>query len=253
MIGAKDLEFSYKDKTVIKSVNIEVCKGQILSLVGPNGAGKSTLLKCMNGLLKPTKGIVEIDGKYIEKYSSVELARSVSYVPQAEPAAFPITVFDAILLGRRPYLNWYPKQSDLNIVTDVIKRMGLEKLAMQDINKLSGGERQKVIIAKAIVQEPKILLFDEPSTYLDLKYQLTMMQFIRELVDEKKICAIITTHDLNLALMFSDQLAVLKDGRIFAAGAPSILTEDVVREVYEVQSHIHTQDNKAFVVPLKAM
>lgn len=252
-LRVKDVGFNYKSKEVIESVALSVDKGEILSLVGPNGAGKTTLLKCMNRLLVPHRGTIEVEGKDIQTMSRLELARSVAYVPQAEQLRFPITVFDTILLGRRPYIKWQPTQKDFDIVIAVIEQLELGELAMRDMNQLSGGERQKVIIAKAIVQEPKVLLFDEPSTYLDLKYQLKMMQFIRSLTETDNLCAVITTHDLNLALRFSNKLAVLKDGGIVVAGKPNILTEKVIHQVYEVKANVRWEDDKPFVVPLQAV
>lgn len=253
MLNVKDLECRYGSQTVIHSVNLQVDRGAVLSLVGPNGAGKSTLLKCINGLLQPSRGTVEIEGKPIQARSRMDLAKTVAYVPQSESLRLPITVFDTILLGRRPYVNWRPKQEDLDIVQSAIEQLELGDLALRDLNQLSGGERQKVIIAKAIVQEPKVLLFDEPSTYLDLKYQLKTMQLIRDLVDEKRLCAVIVTHDLNLALRFSDQLAVLHAGTIAISGGPDLLTEEVIRQVYEVRAHVRQEEAKPFVVPLNAI
>ncbi|MDR2485793.1 MAG: ABC transporter ATP-binding protein [Treponema sp.] len=236
---------------MFKDITLEALGGQILSLVGPNGAGKTTLLKCIDRLLLPKSGAIRINDRDIAELSRSELAKQVAYVPQAAFASFPITVFDTILLGRRPYLNWKPARRDIDMVMDIIERMELTDLAMRDLGELSGGERQKVIVAKAIVQEPQVLLFDEPTTYLDLKYQLKIMQFIRDLVDEKRLCAVITTHDLNLALQFSDRLAVLKGGAIVTEGDIHILTEEVILQVYEVEAHLHYHQEKPFMIPLK--
>jgi iron complex transport system ATP-binding protein len=245
--------FSYKSHSVFKDISLQARGGEILSLVGPNGAGKTTLLKCINRLLAPNAGKVMIDGRNTLDFNRAELARYVAYVPQAAFPSFPITVFDTILLGRRPYLNWRPRQKDLDMVMDIIEKMELADLAMRDLGELSGGERQKVIVAKAIVQEPQILLFDEPTTYLDLKYQLKIMQFIRDLIDEKQICALITTHDLNIALRLSDRLAVLKDGGIVTMGGTGILTEEVILRVYGVEACIQHYGEKPFMIPLKAV
>jgi iron complex transport system ATP-binding protein len=252
-LSIKNLGFAYKSEPVIHGINLEADKGQILCLVGPNGAGKTTLLKCLNHLLKPTEGYVEVEGRDPGGFSPRELARTIAYVPQAGPTGFPITVFDTVLLGRRPYLNWRPKQEDIDAVVEVLERMELSAFAVRDMNQLSGGERQKAIIAKAIVQDPKIMLFDEPSTYLDLKFQLKIMQFIRELTDRKGICAIVTTHDLNLALRFSDKVAVLKNGGIALFGPPDVLTEEIILLVYDVEAHIHRDTKSPFVVPVRAV
>jgi iron complex transport system ATP-binding protein len=247
------VSFSYKTRNVFTDISFDAKGGEILCLVGPNGAGKTTLLKCINRLLPPQSGAVFIDGKDVATMKLAELAKNIAYVPQGANTQFPISVFDTILLGRRPYLNWKPKQSDIAMVGDIIDRMSLGDLAMRDIGEISGGERQKVIIAKAIVQEPRILLFDEPTTFLDLKYQLKIMDFIRELIDEKQLCAVITTHDLNNALQFADRIAVLKDEKIFAFGSPSVLTEEVVRDVYDVKAAFYRHDEKPFMVPIRAV
>lgn len=253
MLSVQNLGFRYGDKAVIQDVDLRVNRGAILSLVGPNGAGKTTLMKCINRLLEPTHGSIEWNGIPISRLSRLELARTMAYVPQAEPLRFPMTVFDTILLGRRPYLNWRPGKIDIDIVYSMIERLELEELTLRDMNELSGGERQKVIIAKALAQEPQLLLFDEPNTYLDLKYQLTMMQLIRDLVDEKQISAMMITHDLNLALRFSDQLAMLDKGHLVAEGGPDILTEELIRQVYEVNARIRQEGNKPFMVPIASL
>jgi iron complex transport system ATP-binding protein len=247
------LGFAYKSEPVIRNINLEADKGQILSLVGPNGAGKTTLLKCLNHLLKPAEGDIRINGKDLHIFSPRELARTIAYVPQAGPTGFPITVFDTVLLGRRPYLNWRPKREDMDMVLEVLERLELSAFAIRDMNQLSGGERQKAIIAKAIVQDPRVMLFDEPSTYLDLKFQLKIMQFIRDLADRRGICVIVTTHDLNLALRFSDRIAVLKDGGIAALGAPEMMTEEIILQVYGVEARVHREAQNPFVIPIRAI
>jgi iron complex transport system ATP-binding protein len=246
-----NVSFGYKRQAVFSGISLEAKGGEILCLVGPNGAGKTTLLKCINRLLPPQSGAVFINGQDVAKMKLAERAKSIAYVPQGAHTHFPISVFDAILLGRRPYLNWKPKQNDLDMVGGIIERMNLENLALRDLNEISGGERQKVIIAKAIVQEPRILLFDEPTTFLDLKFQLKIMSLIRELIDEKRLCAVITTHDLNHALQFADRIAVLKDGKIVALGLPEALTAQVVREVYDVEAAFYRYDEKPFMIPLR--
>ncbi|MDR1247256.1 MAG: ATP-binding cassette domain-containing protein [Clostridiales Family XIII bacterium] len=253
MIRVENLSFAYGGVEVFHGIDFTVGEGQILSLVGPNGAGKTTLLKCLNRLLEPSSGIVAVAGKGVKTLSRLELARTVAYVPQASLAIFPMTVFDAIMLGRKPYLNWSPRKRDFDMVSNIIDQLELTDMAMRDINQMSGGERQKVAIARAIVQEPKILLFDEPTTYLDLKYQLRIMQFIRDIVREQNICSVITTHDLNLALQFSDRLAVLKDGALVAEGDTAIMTEDLILDVYGVEARLLPNDDKLYMAPVRAV
>jgi iron complex transport system ATP-binding protein len=253
MLQVENLGFKYRSSEVFHGVGFNVAEGQILSLVGPNGAGKTTLLKCLNRLLEPCSGSVSILGKNIKSFSRLELARAVAYVPQASLALFPMTVFDAVMLGRKPYLNWSPRKRDLDIVSNIIERLELTDTAMRDINQLSGGERQKVAVARAIVQEPKVLLLDEPTTYLDLKYQLLIMQIIRDLVSERGICSIITTHDLNLALRYSDRLAVLKDGALAAEGGAGIMTEKLILDVYGVEARLLSNADKLYMAPMRAV
>jgi iron complex transport system ATP-binding protein len=244
------VSFRYKTQNVFSGISLDAKGGEILCLVGPNGAGKTTLLKCINQLLHPQSGSVFIDGQDVAKMKLAERAKNIAYVPQGATTQFPVSVFDTILLGRRPYLNWKPKRQDIDMVGDIIDRMNLGDLAMRDLGEISGGERQKVVIAKAIVQEPRVLLFDEPTTFLDLKYQLKIMNFIRTLINEKRLCAVITTHDLNHALQFADRIAVLKDGKIFAFGPPAVLTEEVVREVYDVEAAFYRHNDKPFMIPV---
>jgi iron complex transport system ATP-binding protein len=248
-----NVSYSYKTQNVFSGVNFDAKGGEILCLVGSNGAGKTTLLKCINRLLTPQSGAVFIDGQDVTKMKPSERAKTIAYVPQGAHTQFPISVFDTILLGRRPYLNWRPKPSDIDMVSSIIERMNLENLAMRDLGEISGGERQKVIVAKAIAQEPQVLLFDEPTTFLDLKYQLKIMEFIRDLIDEKQICAILTIHDLNLAMQFADRIAILKDGKVYATGDTSVLTKDVVLDVYGVEASFYYNGTKPFMVPVRAV
>jgi len=247
------LSFSYRTQDVFSDISFEVDRGQLLSLVGPNGTGKTTLMKCINRLHQQQSGQILVEGKNVSSYARMDLARKVAYVPQSENAKFPISVFDAVLIGRRPHMSWRATQEDLDMVFDILVKMEIADLAGKALNALSGGERQKVMIAKAIVQEPDVLLLDEPTTFLDMGYQLRIMQYVRELVDEHKICAVMATHELNYALQYSDKIAVMKDHHMLAYGAPDIITEDVIRKVYGIDSAIRRENGHPYIVPLRAV
>lgn len=247
------LSFQYKTQPVFQDVTLSAKGGQILSLVGPNGAGKTTLLKCINRLHTPSAGKIHVNGKDVHDMTRLELARKVAYVPQFDQAKFPISVFDAVMLGRRPHLEWRATQKDLDAVFDILCRMDIDNLANKSLDQMSGGERQKVMLAKAIVQEPDVLLLDEPTTFLDMGYQLKIMQFVRDLVDQQQICAVITTHELNYALHYSDSIAILKDGKIIANGAPEMVTSETIREVYGVEANIRQENGRPFLVPIRAV
>ncbi|GAB6138631.1 ABC transporter ATP-binding protein [Halanaerobaculum tunisiense] len=246
------VEFNYQSQSVLKGINLELKQGEILGLVGPNGSGKSTLLKCVNRILEPQIGSVLINKTDLKSYSSQELAKCVGYVPQEETKKFPTTVFDTILMGRKPYINWKPKNNDLQVVSEIIDTLNLNQLAMQDINQLSGGQQQKVLIGRALAQDPDILLLDEPTSDLDLKHQLEILNIIKE-QSNQGISAVIAMHDLSLAGRYSDQIVMLDEGAIFAAGGLEVLTSKNIQEVYQVEVSITKHNDNLLIVPEKPL
>ncbi|GAW92203.1 ABC transporter ATP-binding protein [Calderihabitans maritimus] len=254
IIEVKRLHFSYGSCPVLEDVTLEVEKGEVVSLVGPNGSGKTTLLKCLNKILKPKKGTVLLMGKDVSKMNLKELARLSGYVPQNGVRAFPSTVFDIVLLGRRPYIEWRVSLRDKEIVSDLLRLMGLEEMALRDFNELSGGQKQKVLIARAFAQEPEILLLDEPTSNLDLKHQLEVMNLVSSTAKEKGVAAIISMHDLNLASRFSDKMVFLREKRIYAIGRPEeVLTPDNVRAVYGVETVVNKDSGRPYIIPLEPL
>ncbi|MEZ5334837.1 MAG: ABC transporter ATP-binding protein [Methanolobus sp.] len=178
------VEFQYKSKEVLKDIKFQLKRNEILSILGPNGVGKTTLLKCMNAILKPKRGTVLIEDEDVLKLEQIEIARRLGYVPQrCEPAR--LTAFDAVLLGRMPHMKWNITPEDVMIVESTIKKLHLEDMALRYIDELSGGELQKVGIARAIAQNPKLLLLDEPTSSLDLKNQLEILDTVKEVVRKK--------------------------------------------------------------------
>ena len=243
------VEFQYKSKEVLKEIKFELKRNEILSILGPNGVGKTTLLKCMNAILKPKRGTVLIEDEDILKLEQIEIARRLGYVPQrCEPAR--LTAFDAILLGRMPHIKWNITTEDVMIVEDTIKKLNLDEMALRYIDELSGGELQKVGIARAIAQNPKLLLLDEPTSSLDLKNQLEILDTVRDVVRKENVSAIMTMHDLNLAFRYSDKFLFLKNGTIFAAGRMEDITSDIIKEVYGVPVTIQNYQNVSVVIPV---
>ncbi len=244
----KGVRFSYNSLPVLKSVSLTLEDKEILGIVGPNGSGKTTLLKCINRILKPHIGSILIEEENINSFEREEIARKIGYVPQIEVRSFPTIVFDMILMGRKPHFNFRPTTNDLKVVSDVIKTLGLQELAMRDIGELSGGQRQKVIIARALAQQPGILLLDEPTSNLDLKHQLEVLNIVKEQV-RNGISAVMAIHDLNLAGRYSDKLIMLKNGKIFASGGLEILSSENIESVYGVKVTVKNYSKKVVVIP----
>lgn len=251
-LEVNDVTFSYASVPVLKNVRIAVDTTEVLGVLGPNGAGKSTLLKCIDGILTPQEGSILLDGQDIRKMSRIELAKKIGYIPQSLSHAFSATVFDAVLMGRRPHLGWRTSEKDTEKVLETLHMLHIEDLAMRDINELSGGQMQKVFIARALAQEADVLLLDEPTSNLDVRHQLEVMHTIKSIVRKKGISAIMAIHDLNLAARYADRIIMMSDGTIFSAGGPaSVLTRDNIKQVYGVIAEVNYNDGKPYIVPLK--
>jgi ABC transporter. len=234
---------------VLQDIDFSVEKGDCLAILGTNGVGKSTLLKCINRILKPQSGAVYIQEDEIFKLSRNELAQKVGYVAQKHEGAR-LTVFDAVLLGRKPYIKWDASPKDMEVTHRVLKLMELEDYSLRYLDELSGGELQKVVIARALAQEPNILLLDEPTSNLDLKNQVEVIAIIKKVVKEQQIAAIVTMHDINLAIRFADKFIFLKNGTIFAAGGVEIITPKNIESVYSVSVAVEKFNNIPVVLPL---
>ncbi len=252
-ITIKNLCFSYKSNHILDDLNFIVDDSEILSLVGPNGSGKTTLIKCIDRILKP-KGSILLQGREIESMSQQEIARQIGYVPQSSSTPLATTVFDTVLMGRRPHISWRVSDADLDKVTETLELLNLQDLAMRDFSQLSGGQKQKVLIARALAQEPTILLLDEPTSNLDMMHQLEVMETISALVKEKGISAVLAIHDLNLAARFSDRLVMLKDSKVYAVGTPNdLLNERNIRDVYGVEAIVMNFLDRPCIVPLRSL
>ncbi len=248
MIEIRNISFRYSVNPVLKEVSSHIYAGDFVALVGPNGSGKSTLIRCINGILKPQEGAILIDGRPVNDYSPNALARKVAYVPQSIRRYQSTTVFDTVLMGRKPYISWKPASTDLEISADILRRLNLGHLSMKRTNELSGGQQQTVMIARALAQEPKILLLDEPTANLDIKHQLEVLELLQTL-SGKGICVLIAIHDINLAVRYASHIMMLKEGSIFAYGNREVVTEQNIERLYDVEVEIIHRNNHLYIVP----
>ena len=248
----RNLRFSYGSAEILRDINLELNSSEVLGIVGPNGTGKSTLLRCIDRILIP-EGEVLLDGQEISGMSRVEIAKRIGYVPQSMTGVFPATVFDMVLLGRRPHLSWRSSEEDIDKVLEMLDLMDIKDLAMRNFNETSGGQQQKVLIARALAQDVDILLLDEPTSNLDIKHQLEVMEILTELSKTKGISVMMAIHDLNLASRYSDRIIMLNGGGIRDEGDPaSVLTAENIRSVYGVDVVVRNEDGKPYMIPMRS-
>lgn len=245
-----NITFSYNGKPVLKNITREIPKGEFAAIVGPNGSGKSTLMRCIDGILKPRKGTVFVENEDIHHFDRHARARTFGYVPQEARNTPPATVFDTVMMGRKPYIGWSAKEQDKNITAQIIKQLDMEDIAMKDVNKLSGGQRQRVFIARALAQQPNILLMDEPTANLDLRHQLEVLKLLQN-VTKENITTLVAIHDLNLAAQYCSTFIMLKEGKIFASGGKEILTRENIENLYNIRVNIFHDNENVFFVPVE--
>jgi len=240
-----NISFGYSlDQAVLEDISFSVAENEFISIVGPNGTGKTTLLKCINRILCPRKGTITFNGSNIMNWQQKEIARIIAYVPQYSNAVWPMPVINAVMMGRLPHARGKYSAFDREIVFSVLQRMGIEKFAFRDIRQLSGGERQKVVIARALAQQPKVIILDEPTSNLDLKNQLHILNLIAGLCETEHLAVMMSIHDLNLAALFSDKMIMLKDRRIFAYGSPnSVLSQQNIAAIYGVHTAVTMEED----------
>ncbi|BBO91303.1 ABC transporter ATP-binding protein [Desulfosarcina ovata] len=252
MLCIEGLCFHYNKTAILENIGIDLHRGQMLSIVGPNGTGKTTLLKCIAGIATPRSGKILIDGVDMSRMSRMDHAKRIGYVPQSSPGKFPITVFDAVLMGRRPYMTWRPSEKDLEAVANVLKSLNLENIALRDFDQLSGGQKQKVLLARAVAQETDYLLMDEPTSNLDLKHQMEVLEMVSGMVKKSGVAAMLAMHDLNLAARFSDRIVMLNKGRIFCSGRPrQVMTAQNIRSIYGVEATINETNGHPHILPIR--
>lgn len=241
--------FSYSSVPVLNDISLDLKENELVSILGPNGVGKSTLIHCINRILSPTSGTVLIDGKDVSEIKLKELAKQIGYVPYSANDSFPLSVIDTVLIGRHPHTKWGTLDKDLDIVYDTLKMLGISHLAMRAFNELSAGQHQKVMLARGLVQEPVILLLDEPTSNLDVRHQLDVTKMLKRLAKEKNILIIMISHDINIAAKYSDKIILMHEGCIFDIGTPvEVITADNLKTVYGVTAEITSDDDAPHVI-----
>lgn len=243
VLDVDDVTFSYNPKKglkpVLKDVTLDIRGAQLVSILGPNGVGKSTFIHCMNRILEPTAGAVMINDYPIKDIPLKEMAKITGYVPYATSDSFPLSVTDTILMGRHPHSKLGSLDDDLMVVEETLKLIGIEDLADRMFNELSAGQHQKVMLARGLAQQPRILFLDEPTSNLDIKYQLEITRMLRRLSREKNMLVVMISHDINIAAKYSDNILMLLNGGIYAVGTPSeVITKKNLKDVYDVDVEI---------------
>lgn len=239
-IRTLNLTFAYKDKPVLDDISLSVEKGEMVGLIGPNGSGKTTLLKIFSAVLTG-RGEVKLNEKRIQAYDKRELSRLFAVVPQESAIFFPYTVAEIVLMGRASYHSSLSLEGERDREVARTSMELTDSLAFSDryLHELSGGEKQRVIIARALAQEPKILLLDEPAAFLDLKHQVRVLELMRQLNRERGLTVVAALHDLNLAALFFPRLLLLREGRIYRDGPPKeVLTKETIEEVYGIRVRV---------------
>jgi iron complex transport system ATP-binding protein len=243
----------YGERRVLDSISFDINEGEIVALVGPNGSGKSTLIKTIALVIDPSSGTITLDGRDIHEIDPADLATKIGYVPQHFIYTLYSTVFETVLLGRRRYIKWSVSEEELSRVQFSLDTLEIGEMAGKYMDELSGGERQKVFIARALAQDPLLYLFDEPTSALDIRYQIEVMETMREITWERRAGMIIAVHDINLAYRYADKVVMLNQGKMVGYGKPpDILTPERINQVYGVDSFIIENEYGKFIVPFRA-
>ena len=244
----RNLSFAFGDKTVFRDVNLKISDPGLYCILGPNGVGKTTLVKCINKLITPSSGSIRIDGKDVADMSILDMAGKVAFVPNGASSVFSMSVSDAILMGRHPHAGWMTSDDDVRAVDEVMDVLDLQQYADRDISELSSGQLQRVMIARGLVQEPEILILDEPTSNLDVRYQMDIMRFTKAYAKDKGVIVLMICHDVSLAAQYADSIILMQQGGIRATGCVSeVLTSDILSSVYGVNAKVMLMDGKPHV------
>jgi iron complex transport system ATP-binding protein len=254
LLSANSLSLSYNGHNVVEGFNLSIAPKTIVGLIGPNGSGKTTILRALAGLMEPRAGTALVQGHHAARLNKQIRARKIGWVPQQESAAWPLTVSEVVRLGRAPHRGWLMPftKDDLDIVECALARADLLELKHRPVNKLSGGEFQRVLIARVLAQEPEALLLDEPTASLDVHHQVQVLDLVRGLVNEKGLSVVMAIHDLNLAARYCDQLVLLHNGRQVSVGTPEeVLTAENLRAVFHVEAKLYRDPWGAWAVSMR--
>lgn len=254
-INVENLSFAYEHKPLLESLNFKIEEGAFFGILGPNGSGKSTLMKNMLGILKPSSGSICFFDKNVQDYGIKELAKIIGFVPQKSELMMPLLVQDVLLMGRYSALQSafasYTQQ-DLEQMQEVAEQVRIENFLTRNILSLSGGEFQRVLLARALLKKPQILLLDEPTSALDMNYAIELLSLCENLLKKQKITVVAILHDLNLASMFCDEIIFLKEGKLSYKGSTQeLFTKEILKEIYDLNCEVLLQNNKAYILPLK--
>ncbi len=252
MLTIENVTLGYEDsRDILRNITLEARRSEVLCLIGRNGSGKTTLLRGITGLIPLRSGQICWDGQNLSAMDSRKRARLISVVPQAASLPAGYTVYETVSHGRTPYLNWYGKLSpaDEQIIGNAVRITGLEGFQEKEVSGLSGGEQQRVILARALTQDAPVMILDEPTSYLDLHYQVALLELEREICREKGLAVIMIIHDLNLATRYADRIAIVQDGRIIETGTPAeVLREDLLSAVYDTPVRVISDPREGLII-----
>ena len=253
-IELENLGFKYGDAVVFKEINLLLDEPNLTCIIGPNGVGKSTLMHCINKILKPVEGSVRLDDVDLKSIGLKNLAKCIGHVPHDASDTFAMTVMDTVLMGRHPHSGLNTTDKDIHIAADNLKLLGIENLSMRNSNELSAGQHKKVMIARGLAQEPKILMLDEPTAYLDINHQIQVMKLLRKITREKEISILVICHDLNITARYADRIIMLANESVYASGtAKEAITVENIKAVYDVDCQIIDIEGRPHVILLAGM
>lgn len=248
-IVVDNISFGYGKELILENLSQTFEDGKFYAILGPNGVGKSTFIRCINKILKCSEGSISIDGRDVNDIDLKEMAKIIGYVPYSSGDSFSLSVVDTVLMGRHPHSKFGSLVTDLKKVHEVLEQLEITDLALREVNSLSAGQRQKVMLARGLVQDPKVLLLDEPTSNLDVRHQLEVTKILDDLCREKGITVIMICHDLNIAAKYADELILMYDKKVFSRGTPSeVLTADNLKTVYGVETTVLEHNERPCVI-----